>query len=265
VLRTRVVTALVALPLLAVAIIHEYHPVFAGVVVGASAAAAYEFFQMALPAHGGARRVGVALAILVAVGMAAQRSEFWGPAIACTVVIGLLFTLFDAEGMAPAVTRAGFLVLGVLYAGFLLAHLVLLKRESSGPSWVFFTIVCAMASDTGGYFTGRFFGRTPLVPHVSPKKTVEGAVGALGSAVLGAAVFRFFFFRRLGMVEACLLGGAVSVLAQLGDLTESMFKRAFGAKDSGWIIPGHGGILDRVDSLVFPAVFVYYYTLLAYG
>jgi len=265
VLRTRVVTALVALPLLAAAIIHDYHPIFAGVVVGASAAAAYEFFQMALPGHGGARRVGVTLAILVAAGMAAKRPEFWGPAIACTVVIGLLFTLFDAEGMAPAVTRAGFLVLWVLYAGFLLTHLVLLKREPDGPSWVFFTIVAAMASDTGGYFTGRFFGRTPLVPHVSPKKTVEGAVGGLAIAVLVAAVFRSFFFRRLGVLEACLLGGAISVLGQLGDLTESMFKRAFGAKDSGWIIPGHGGILDRVDSLVFPAVFAYYYALLAYG
>lgn len=264
-LRTRLVTALVALPLLAAAIVHSYHPVFAGLVVGVSAAAAYEFFQMALPAHGGARRVGVALAILVAAGMAAKRPEFWGPAIACTVVIGLLFTLFDAEGMAPAVTRAGFLVLGVLYAGFLLTHLVLLKREPAGPAWVFFTIVAAMASDTGGYFTGRYLGRTPLVPHVSPKKTVEGAVGALVVAILFAGMFRVFFFRRIGVLEACLLGGAVSVLAQLGDLAESMFKRAFGAKDSGWIIPGHGGILDRVDSLVFPAVFVYYYTLLAYG
>lgn len=264
-LRTRVVTALVALPLLAAAIIHGYHPVFAGVVVGASATAAYEFFQMAFPHHGGARRVGVALAILVAAGMAAKRPEFWGPAIACTVVIGLLFTLLDAEGMFPAVTRAGFLVLGVLYAGFLLAHLVLLKREPDGPTWVFFTIVGAMASDTGGYFAGRFFGHTPLVPHVSPKKTVEGAVGALAVAIAAAAVFRVLFFRRLGALEACLLGGAVSVLAQLGDLAESMFKRAFGAKDSGWIIPGHGGILDRVDSLVFPAVFVYYYTVLAYG
>lgn len=264
-LRTRLATALVALPLLAIAIIHPYHPIFAGVVVAASAAAAYEFFQMALPAHRTARVVGVALAILVAAGLAMRRPDCWGLAIACAVVGGLLFCLFDAEGMAPAVTRAGFLVLGVLYAGFLLGHFVLLKRIENGPLWVLFTIIVAMASDTGGYFAGRFFGRRPLVPRVSPKKTVEGALGAFGCALLAAAVARITFFPQLRWFDAWFLGAFISVLGQLGDLTESMFKRAFGAKDSGWIVPGHGGILDRVDSLVFPAAFTYYYAVLVYA
>jgi phosphatidate cytidylyltransferase len=208
----------------------------------------------------------VVLTIVVAAGMSARRPELWGSAIACAVIAGLLLTLFDTEGMAPAVTRAAFLVLGVLYAGFLLGHFVPLKRLlPDGPRWVFFTIVVAMASDTGGYFTGRFLGRRPLVPRVSPKKTVEGAIGALAVAVLAAVIMRLTFFGRLGGLEACVLGASISVLGQLGDLSESVFKRAFGAKDSGWIIPGHGGVLDRVDSLVFPAVFAYYYAALAYG
>jgi phosphatidate cytidylyltransferase len=261
VLRTRLATALVALPLLAAALLHP--AVFAGVVVAAAATAAYEFFQMALPVHGTARRVGVALAMLVAMGVAAQRSEFWGPALAGAVVVGLLFCLFDAEGMAPAVGRAGFLVLGVVYAGFLLPHFVPLRTlPETGIRWALFVIVVGMASDTGAYFTGRLVGRRPLVPRVSPKKTVEGALGGLGASLAFAVLARQVFFGQLGWIEVAGLGIVISVLGQLGDLTESMFKRAFGAKDSGWIIPGHGGILDRVDSLVFPAVFTYYYAVL---
>ncbi len=264
-LRTRLVTALVALPLLVLIILHEYHPVFAGLVVAASATAAYEFFSMALPGRGAARTVGLVLAVLVASGVVAQRSELWAPAIACTVILGVLFCLLDSDEMGPAVARAAVLVLGVLYAGFLLAHFVPLRRLPDGARWVIFTICVAMASDTGGYFTGQYFGRHPLVPRVSPKKTVEGAIGGLGAALVMAGLARMTFFSTLTWIQVGVLGIVLSTLAQLGDLTESMFKRAFGSKDSGWLIPGHGGVLDRVDSLVFPAVFAYYYVLLVHG
>jgi phosphatidate cytidylyltransferase len=130
---------------------------------------------------------------------------------------------------------------------------------------VIFTVVVVMASDTGGYFIGRVLGRHRLVPRISPNKTVEGAAGSLLVALLVASLARVTFFPALTWREVTGLGVTFSVLGQLGDLTESMFKRAFGAKDSGWIIPGHGGMLDRVDSLVFPAVVAYYYAALAYG
>jgi phosphatidate cytidylyltransferase len=265
VLRTRLLTALVALPLLFFVIVYPFIPIFAGVVVGAAAAAAYEFFQMAFPTRWVQRLVGVSLSVLVAVGVAAERPELWGLGIACGVAAGLFFCLLDADEMAAGVARAGHLVLGVVYSGFLLAHFVLLRGLKDGPWWVVFTVLVAMGSDTGGYFTGRFFGSHPLAARVSPKKTVEGAVGGLAAGMIAAALGRFMFSVRPTWLEACFLGVAISLLSQLGDLTESMFKRAFGAKDSGWIIPGHGGILDRVDSLVFPAIFSYYYAVLVYG
>ena len=264
-LRTRLVTALVALPLLALVILHPFIPVFAGVVVAASAAQAYEFFQMAFPARWVQRIAGVSLSLLVATGVAAQRPELWGLGIACTVGAGLLFCLFDSESIAPALARAGHLALGVVYAGFLLAHFVLLRGSRDGASWVIFTVVIAMASDTGGYFTGQLFGSRPLAPRVSPNKTVEGAVGALGAGMLAATLAHVTFFAQTGWLEVWFLGVVISALSQIGDLTESMFKRGFGAKDSGWIIPGHGGILDRTDSLVFPAIFSYYYAVLVYA
>ena len=264
-MRTRLLTALVALPLLLFVIIYPFPPVFAGVVVAACAVAAYEFFQMAFPARWAQRLAGVSLSILVAAGVAAGRPELWGLGIACGVAAGLLFCLFDADDMAGAVARAGHLSLGVVYSGFLLAHFVLLRGLGDGPWWVVFTVFVAMGSDTGGYFTGRSFGTRPLAARVSPKKTIEGAAGALAGGMIAAAVARFTFFFKPGWLEVCFLGVAISTLSQVGDLTESMFKRAFGAKDSGWIIPGHGGILDRVDSLVFPAIFSYYYAVLVYG
>src|SRR2546422_7789853 len=125
-----------------------------------------------------------------------------------------------------------------------------------------FTVYAAMGSDSGGYCAGRAFGRHPLAPAISPSKTVEGALGALAGAMVIAAVCRLVFFAGLGSIEALVLGAVISVLAQFGDLCESALKRAFGAKDSGWIIPGHGGILDRLDSLLFPVVFTYYYAVL---
>jgi len=143
---------------------------------------------------------------------------------------------------------------------------VLLRHGGpDGWRWVLFTVFVAMGSDSGGYFTGRAYGRRKLLPAVSPSKTVEGAAGAVAGAMLVAMLCRVIFFPRLAVEEALGLGGAISLLAQLGDLCESALKRAFGAKDSGWIIPGHGGILDRLDSLLFPMVFVYYYTAFPRG
>ncbi len=264
-LRTRLATAAVALPLLFAIVVYAPFPVFGGLVVGASAAAAYEFFAMAFPAHRVQRAVSIGLAVVVAAGVGAQRPELWGLAIAVAVGGGLFFCLFEADSMPSAVTRAGYLVLGVVYNGFLLAHFIPLQRLPGGAWWVVFTIFVAMSSDTGGYFAGRFFGRHPLAERVSPKKTREGAVGSLLAALTAASVAHLTVFPQTSWLAACAMGLAISMLSQLGDLTESLFKRAFGAKDSGWIIPGHGGILDRIDSLVFAGVFSYYCATLVYS
>jgi phosphatidate cytidylyltransferase len=118
-----------------------------------------------------------------------------------------------------------------------------------------------MGSDSGGYVAGRFLGRHKLAPAISPSKTIEGAVGAVLGAMLIAWFCSAVFFDRRPLPVAVVLAVVISALAQFGDLCESALKRAFGAKESGWIIPGHGGILDRLDSLLFPFVFAYYYAV----
>ena len=111
--------------------------------------------------------------------------------------------------------------------------------------------------------SGRSFGKRPLWPSVSPNKTIEGALASfLGSVVVGFGI-NALVLRALGPFEVLFVAGTINVLAQVGDLLESMVKRAYGAEDSGWLIPGHGGVLDRTDSLVLPIVFVYYYAILS--
>jgi phosphatidate cytidylyltransferase len=266
VLRTRLLTAAVAIPALWLIVWKVPDAIFAGFIVAVTAAGLFEYFAMAFPERVLERVAGIGLGLAVAAGVVTRRPEIYGAALALTVVAGFVVTLFRPADLAAGVQRMGLTALGVLYVGFFTPHVVLLRHGGpDGWRWVLFGIFVAMGSDTGGYFTGRYAGRRKLMPAVSPSKTVEGAVGAVLGAMLVAMLCRLMIFSTMGFGEALGLGATISVLAQVGDLAESALKRAFGAKDSGWIIPGHGGILDRLDSLLFPMVFVYYYAAFPRG
>lgn len=261
-LRTRLATAAVAIPALWLIVYWLPSALFAGFIAAVAAVGLYEYFGMALPGRRLDRAAGWALGMWVAAGVLSGRAEVWGAGLALTVVAGFVLALAQDGDLPAAVDRLGLTLLGVVYVGFLVAHVSLLRDQPEGWRWVLFTVFTAMGSDSGGYFTGRAWGRHRLAPAVSPSKTVEGAAGAVAGAMAVGASCRAVFFPILTPLEALGLAVAVSLLAQLGDLGESLLKRAFGAKDSGWIIPGHGGILDRLDSLVFPIVFTYYYAAL---
>lgn len=267
-LRHRLATAAVAIPLLVWLVLAAPFWVFRAVVLSITLIGVAEYFRMAFPDRAALQASGVAAGALVVLGMghAAAALPLAGAvgiafpaALFGVVTIGLLGSLLDPDDPARAVVHIGHAVLGILYAGALLPHLVWLRRLPEGPGWVFFVIAVAMAGDTAAYFAGRFLGRRKLMPSVSPHKTVEGAVGAFVGNAVAAVVVKALLLTTVGWVEVVLLALFVGILAQLGDLCESLLKRAFGAKDSGWLLPGHGGVLDRADSLVFPGVFVYYW------
>ena len=261
-LKTRLLTALVAIPLLWLIVCYLPASLFTGFIVAVAAVALFEYFEMALPDHPAERGLGVGWGILVAAAVVSGQPQVLGAGLALAVVLGLVLPLVRTTDPLGATQRLGLSLLGVLYFGFLTPHIVLLRGGDDGWRWVLFTVFTAMGSDSGGYFAGRAFGRHPLAPTVSPSKTIEGGLGAIAGAVLIAVLCKLAIIPQFGVREAMGLGAVVSVLAQLGDLCESALKRAFGAKDSGWIIPGHGGILDRLDSLLFPIVFAYYYAAL---
>ncbi|MFP4474459.1 MAG: phosphatidate cytidylyltransferase [Desulfatibacillaceae bacterium] len=152
-------------------------------------------------------------------------------------------------------------LLGVLYLPCLLASLVLLRAGDAGRYWILMAAAIAFVADTSAYYAGRFFGKHKLSPKLSPGKTIEGAVGGMCGGILVALIGKAFFITGLPVGAAVGMGALGAVFGMLGDLFESMIKRTFGIKDSGSILPGHGGILDRIDGLLFaaPVVFCFKY------
>jgi phosphatidate cytidylyltransferase len=260
-LRTRIVTAVIAIPALWLFIMYAPVGAFASFIVIVTAIGLGEYFAMAFPDLVPERVAGTVLGLVVAAGVATRDPNLWGAGVSLTVIAGLAFPLARHDDLTAGVNRVGLQLLGVLYVGFFMPHATLLRELPGGDGWrwLLFTIGVVFGSDTGGYFAGRAYGRRKLLPQVSPNKTVEGALGAVVAAVLAGLLMQLLVHPPVALREVMILAVILSALAQFGDLCESALKRAFGAKDSGWIIPGHGGILDRLDSLLFPFVFTYYY------
>jgi len=151
------------------------------------------------------------------------------------------------------------ILLGVLYVGFPLGTVVSTRTLPGGEWLVLFLAVVTWASDTGAYYAGTLWGKHPLLPSISPKKTIEGVLGGLVLTVGVALLAQQWFASQLSLTDAAILGVLLTIVGLFGDLFESMIKRRTGVKDSGGILPGHGGMLDRLDSLLFTAPTFYYY------
>lgn len=180
------------------------------------------------------------------------------------VIVSAVMFLFSLDDIRSAAAETSLFVFGFLYISLLLSHFVLLRALPNGVEWIFLMLLLVMGSDTAAYYVGSSLGRHKLYPAVSPNKSIEGAVGGLAGSVAGAFIAKYTFFGGLSVVDCIATGILLGTLAQLGDLFESLLKRSFGVKDSGWIIPGHGGILDRLDSIIFAVPAVFYYALLVY-
>jgi phosphatidate cytidylyltransferase len=202
------------------------------------------------------------MATLAVVGsLAWQWSMIYGAAptvIAFGIATGMLIrALAGGEAYHVGVLRAAWTLLGVVYVGGLLGCGSLLRDASNGRELVFFVTLTTWAGDIGAYYVGSRLGRRPLAPSVSPKKTVEGALGGVAATVLVAALGSGGIWPRLPVMTAVWVGALLAVVGMLGDLAESAVKRAAGVKDSGTIIPGHGGALDRLDSVTFACPVLY--------
>ncbi len=269
-LAVRVATALVLFPVAVWLTWHGGLP-FALLCGAAAAVAASELVLMFAPRLGPAEAFGIAVAGLLPVGVWASwhlggdlPAEWMGIAGAGAVVVLLALHLFG-DGPLEAVPRsAAAVALSWLYCGLLVATVVGLRLRF-GFGWVILSFVVSWLNDTLAYFGGRAMGRHPLYPRISPKKTWEGfAAGALGS-ILGALAVKPLFLPSVPAWALLAIGAGAAVLGPVGDLAESMLKRAAGVKDSGRIIPGHGGLLDRIDALLFVAPWVYVFAALVRG
>jgi phosphatidate cytidylyltransferase len=186
------------------------------------------------------------------------------PCLPLAVLVVLLASLGRSGDIPRSITAAAGTLLAAAYLGSLggtLAALRTVDAARTGPWPLMLLLTVMMTADTAAYFTGSALGRHKLAPAISPGKTVEGLVGGLAGGVLAALVVRRLGLPSMPLAHAALLGAAVALLGTAGDLLESLVKRWAGVKDSGTLFPGHGGMLDRLDSLLFGAPVLYYYFL----
>lgn len=256
----RLLTAAVAVPLL-IGVVYLAPPIgFTLLVSGAAAAAAWEYYGIAAKGSRRLRIIGPLASIALVLGLTlfADDPRAWLTAAAGIPLLALLAYLGNPGDLAEAVKRSAILALGLVYTGLLPVFVALVHRASpEGPDLVILLLTIAFLGDTGAYFTGRAIGRHPLYMAVSPKKTWEGAVGGLAASAGAAALAHSWYLPDLPLVPGMILGALAGAMGQAGDLCESMIKRAYGVKDSGRILPGHGGMLDRIDALLFVAPVLY--------
>jgi phosphatidate cytidylyltransferase len=174
-------------------------------------------------------------------------------------VLASLLILFDMKG--KSIEDATATLTGIFYVGFFSFHVTLIDQTGPTGILVWLVVFAAFGSDVMAYFTGMAIGRHKLCPEISPKKTIEGAIGGILGSVLVCGLFGHFFAPQY-VVHCLVIGVLGAVISQCGDLTASAFKRRMGIKDYGNLIPGHGGVLDRFDSVLFTAPGIYYYIVL---
>jgi phosphatidate cytidylyltransferase len=255
----RIYTVLVLAPLLYAVI--RYLPPFAFscVVVLAGALALFEFYRLCFSDRSHSWLIGIGLAGFAAVILSAHWPNIIVPSLLATVVGIISVPLFSRAPLEQSLRNGAMTLFGVLYLGLTLGPLSMTRLLPQGEWLIFFLLLVTWASDTGAYYVGTLYGRHRLAPTISPKKSYEGLVGGLIGAILAAYIIRWWFLPELSGLDCLVLGTLLTLTGLWGDLTESAMKRSVGIKDSGGILPGHGGMLDRLDSLLFTAPAFYYY------
>ncbi len=268
--KSRILTALVALPVIIASIlIPQLELLFVAIAGAAMVAGLYEFYLLARKR---ACKPELTLGLIFATGLLVGfyfNLPARDPLILFVTLVGftmiaLATTMLRGAPFDQILASVGATVLGVLYVALLGGHLVAVRtgfQPVLAAKLLSFFFLVLLGSDTAAYYTGRAFGRHKLAPSISPGKTWEGAAGGMAASLAAAVAAHFLFFRELHLLAALPLAAVMNVLGVVGDLTESALKRGAGAKDAAKILPGHGGLLDRLDSLLFNAPVIYYFAV----
>jgi phosphatidate cytidylyltransferase len=274
-LKQRIISAAVCLPIV-ILIIWFGDPWFSLLIAAAALAGTFEFYHMVkTPSLSTEKNEGTVIhRSLICFGLIWSLAIALSPSIlhykainslpiimAFATIISLTWILCQSP-RERAFYKWAWIVAGVLYIGWMLSYWLNLRILEEGRNWVYLAMLTTFANDTGAFFVGRKWGKHQLAHTISPGKTWEGALGGLISAIIAAIVItiilNFISVFSVKYWQAALLGCLISLFAQLGDLVESLLKRNADVKDAGKLLPGHGGILDRFDSLIFVGPMVYY-------
>jgi len=264
----RVITSVIGVPAL-IYLAFMAPPLAFGVLIGAAVfIGSWEFITMTMGR--GHRPVQLmtclsAVAVFASMYFTGDKEGPSGLAVVFALVLGMLLQflthLFSYKDLSKVSAHIGYGAVALIYCGVMPATIALLHRDGGdlGGVWVMMAFAVVWGSDTGAYFVGRAFGKHKLAPRVSPKKSIEGAVGGLLSSVAAVFIFKYAgWLPDLTIAQVFLIAVPGNILGQVGDLCESLIKRAHDVKDSGVIIYGHGGLLDRIDSVLFAVPWIYF-------
>lgn len=273
----RTVTAAVLLPLVVAAVWWGPTGLVAGLVAAVAGLSLWEFFAIGRRQGLKGARVWTLLCSLLVIASQTSAAGLWIPAgardwlfldepelplefVLLLFVLGLAMqTVLGRTALSEALPSLGVSAAGLLLVAWPLSYIVRIHALESGRLWLLFTLALIWAGDTLAYFAGRAIGRLPMAPRISPKKTWEGAAGNVVGSLIVAAIFPRWL--PVGVGHLMMIALLANLAGQLGDLLESAYKRGAGVKDSGTILPGHGGMLDRIDALILaaPVVWAYLY------
>lgn len=225
--------------------------------------ASWEYFEVTRPGQGTADRLlCLALASLIPPAALSGRIGFMAGSLFLSLLFLTLRSILSKKELKARFEELQLCFFGILYVSFTLSHFVLLRNLETWKPWIFFILIVTYIGDVAAYFSGTRWGARKLSPLLSPKKTVEGALGGLLASVVAGYASKHVFFPALTGLQALWVSALLAICGQLGDLLESLVKRSYGIKDSGRMLPGHGGILDRIDSILLAVPVGYYLALL---
>ncbi len=235
-------------------------PWFTGLIIVLAVLSSLELYRLTLPERG--RKLTSVVGALCAVTLIFARhiEDRYVLSLVITLIVALpmIFCLFRRQPQGNLLSWA-WIVSGAFYIGWLFGYWIDIRALPEGRSLALVVVLATICYDSAAYFVGIAWGKTHLAPSLSPKKTWEGAVGGMLGAVAACLILKVLLTLSLGVWTLALMGIIISVFAQLGDLVVSLFKRNAGVKDAGSLMPGHGGVLDRIGSTIFTAVAAFYF------
>jgi phosphatidate cytidylyltransferase len=259
----RTLTTLVSVPIILACVYYGGIP-FLALILGLALIAVNEFYNLMMkkgffPAY----YVGNIITIFFVVFAYYALKRNWEPAHSAILTLAAAAAMISGiflKREKDTIVDIAVTILGMIYVGWFMSYLFFIRSLTEHGGYLFFLLFTVWAMDITAYLAGKVFGRTPLLPSISPKKTWEGAIAGFIVCLLAAAIFSQT--AQLALEHALILGVLIGIFGQLSDLIESLIKREAGAKDSSDILPGHGGVLDRIDSLILTAPLMYYYVIL---
>ena len=255
----RLLTAAVLGPLLYLALWWGGRKIFGIVLIGASAACLYEYFSISFAGRRAIQGLGVMFGLFpVCSALLCEDPGFMILAVYLAFIGSIFVFIASYASWSDVLKNWSMFFMGTAYLGVCAAHLGLLRSMPMGKEWLLFLLIIVFSGDAGAYYAGKGLGRHKLCPKVSKGKTVEGAVGGLILNAVAAVVLWLALLKDIHLAALIITALVLGAVGQVGDLAESMVKRSSGVKDSGSILPGHGGVLDRIDAVLLAAPVLYW-------